>query len=82
VDPQNGGVEAKNGATTVEKHRNAIYDGGWAMLLEPKYQLSGCAKRFGTDPDPQIRSIFFFKIFLLVAFHIIRLLYLDYLRQF
>ncbi len=40
----------------VEKHRNAIYDGGWAMLLEPKYQLSGCAKRFGTEPDPQILS--------------------------
>ncbi len=46
MDAHNGGVEAQIGATTEEKHRNAIYDGGWAMLLEPKYQLSGCAKRF------------------------------------
>jgi hypothetical protein len=49
-------MEAQNGATNVEKHRNAVYNCGWAMLLEPKYQLSGYAKRFGTDPDPQIRS--------------------------
>jgi hypothetical protein len=37
VDPQNGGVEARNGATTVEKHRNAIMTVGgpcyWSLSI-------------------------------------------------